>query len=137
MSKKVAEEIKELIDSGQVETKGAVILLLAGFSEFMQRQDQMLDRLNEIASAITNQGTNFDDRLDAMEKNIEGRFKSIEDRVDDLEDYKKEHPSLLWLARYRTKQTAIWILIIFIILSIWWVSGFRQPILQYFGIPPF
>lgn len=61
----------------------------------------------------------------------------LAENVRRIDDFQKTHPSLLYLARFRTRETAIAIILLFALLSIWWVSGFRQPILEFLGLPIF
>ena len=51
--------------------------------------------------------------------------------------YMAQHPSLLYLLRFRTKETVATILFIILVLSMWYVSGIRQPLLKWFGLPVF
>ena len=51
--------------------------------------------------------------------------------------YLNDHPTLLYLLRFRTKETIATILFVILILSAWYVSGFSQPILKWLGLPSF
>ena len=55
--------------------------------------------------------------------------------VEQTEDYLQKHPTLLYLLRYRTKETVLIILLGFILLSAWYVSELRIPILRWLGFP--
>ena len=55
----------------------------------------------------------------------------------DHQEYHKLHLPILWLLRFRTKETIATILFIIIVLSAWYVSGIRQPILRWLGLPSF
>ena len=55
----------------------------------------------------------------------------------DHQQYHKDNPPLLWLLRFRTKETIATILFIILLLSAWYVSGIRQPILKWLGLPIF
>ena len=55
----------------------------------------------------------------------------------EIQRISRENPSLLWLLRFRTKETTIVIITIFVVLSLWWISGWRQPILHWLGLPIF
>jgi len=119
MSAKVTEEIKELVDSGKVETKSAVVLILSAQAELIGMQEECMNRLVSIGDSIDENDRKLNARMDAVEK-----------RVEVLEDYMKDHPSILWLARFRTRQTALVILLIFVILLVLWGSDVQQAILD-------
>ena len=65
-------------------------------------------------------------------KHINGRLKKVEAVVDDVEKF----PSLLWLLMHKTKSTVAVITIVFILLSLLYVSGLRAPIMVWLGLPP-
>lgn len=67
---------------------------------------------------------------------MNGRVKKVEAATEKLDEKLKRYPSLLWLLRHKTKITVAVILVVFCILSIFWVSGFRAPILTWLGLPP-
>jgi methyl coenzyme M reductase beta subunit len=75
----------------------------------------------------------MEERLTKMEEAQRAQTKLLEE----LKKHLLENPSLLWLLRYRTRKTVFWIVVVFIILSLWWISGWRQPILEFFGLPAF
>lgn len=85
----------------------------------------------------------LEDRVDRQDiaiteaQKIDGRIEAIEDKLDDVLRMQMEHPPLLYLLRYQTKKTVFWIVVAFVILSLWYVSGFRQPILDFLGLPIF
>jgi len=53
------------------------------------------------------------------------------------DSYINTHPSIIYLLRYRTKETIATILFLILTLSLWYVSGMRQPILKFLGLPVF
>ena len=63
---------------------------------------------------------------------INGRLKKVEEAAETWEDY----PTLLWLLRHKTKTTVAVITVIFVLLSLLYVSGLRAPILLWLGLPP-
>jgi len=65
-------------------------------------------------------------------KKINGRLKKVEKAEEDW----RKNPSLLWLLRFKTKQTLATVVFVFVILSALYVSGIRAPILEFFGLPP-
>lgn len=59
----------------------------------------------------------------------------LERRVDALETQMQTNPSLIWLIRFRTRETMFWILVLFFVLSMLFISDFRHPIMQLLGLP--
>ena len=57
--------------------------------------------------------------------------------VERTEEHVRMHPSMLYLLRFRTKETVAVIVLLFVLLSLWYVSGFRRPILRWLGLPLF
>lgn len=80
-----------------------------------------LSRMQLIIMLDTHQG---------VEK-INGRLKKVEAAADET----KRYPSLLWLLRYKTKQTVSVLVAVFLLLSALYVSGVREPILDFLGLP--
>lgn len=68
---------------------------------------------------------------------IDGRIDSMEDKLDQVLRMQEEHPPLLYLLRFKTRKTIFWIVFAFLLLSVWYISSFRQPILEFFGLPIF
>ncbi len=63
---------------------------------------------------------------------INGRLKKVEEAAEEWEQY----PTLLWLLRHKTKTTVAWMVAIFVILTLFYVSGLREPIFTWLGLPP-
>ena len=63
---------------------------------------------------------------------INGRLKKVEAVVEDVERF----PSLWWLLRFKTKNTVAIIVIVFVVLTLFYVSGLRAPIMEWLGLPP-
>lgn len=61
----------------------------------------------------------------------------LADIVEKHDRYNEQHPSIVYLMRFRTRETIVVIVFIFAILSLWWVSTIRQAILQFLGLPSF
>jgi len=57
--------------------------------------------------------------------------------VQRTEEHLRTHPTLLYFLRFRTKETAAALILLFVLLSLWYVSGFRQSILRWLGLPVF
>ena len=78
--------------------------------------------------------------LSQLREIVETQSRTIETLAAawaDHQQYHKDNPPLLWLLRFRTKETIATILFIIIVLSAWYVSGIRQPILKFLGLPEF
>lgn len=65
-------------------------------------------------------------------KKINGRLKKVEKVTEDFLLY----PSLTWLLRHKTKATVATIVIVFTVLTLFYVSGLRAPIMDWLGLPP-
>jgi hypothetical protein len=93
-----------------------------------------------IVITLIEQATNGEtlvNRLDELEKNMDERFDGLSTKIDKAVKHQEDHPSIIYLLRFKTKETIAAILFIFLILSSWFVSGFRQPILEFLGLPIF
>lgn len=76
-------------------------------------------------------------RFDELEKKVDDRFDELSKTLDAAVKHQEDHPSIIYLLRFKTKQTIAAILFLFMVLSTWFVSGLRQPILEFLGIPLF
>lgn len=113
------QQIRRLVDSGTISDHQAIQFILASQAELLAGYREMQKLFGaHIQSA--------DKRMDLLEQ-----------RVRSLESYAKTHPSLLWLLRYDTRRTVAFIVLVFMALSLWFISGFRQPILDWLGLPIF
>lgn len=67
---------------------------------------------------------------------INGRLKKVEKVVDEVE----ENPSLMWLLRFKTKQTVIVILsvilVLFLLAEVAWHYGLLPKLLEWLSLPP-
>jgi hypothetical protein len=70
-------------------------------------------------------------------KDLNERFDKLDRKLDRSIERQRENPSLLYLLRFDTKKTIAIIIFLFAIVSTWFVSGFRQPILEFLGFPVF
>jgi len=57
--------------------------------------------------------------------------------IQQHETYIQTHPSIIYLLRFKTKETVATIVFLIVVLSLWYVSGMRQPILKFLGLPVF
>jgi hypothetical protein len=76
-------------------------------------------------------------RLDELETSMIEQFRELSSKIDKAVEHQTDHPSLIYLLRFKTKQTIAAIIFAFIIFSSWFVSGVRQPILEFLGLPIF
>jgi hypothetical protein len=65
-------------------------------------------------------------------KKINGRLKKVEKVAEEWSRF----PSLTWLLYHKTKKTVTFIVVVFIILTVFYVSGLRAPIMEFLGLPP-
>lgn len=78
--------------------------------------------------------------LAALRAIVEAQSRAVDTLVAawaEHQQYHQDNPPLLWLLRYRTRETVATILFIILVLSAWYVSGLRQPILRWLGLPEF
>jgi methyl coenzyme M reductase beta subunit len=120
----------------------------------IERLEAKIDELHRVIIGNADHRSSIVSRQMTMERDIKDnsdKIAGMEERLTKMEEAQraqtklleelKKHllgnPSLLWLLRYRTRKTVFWIVVVFIILSLWWISGWRQPILEFFGLPAF
>lgn len=72
------------------------------------------------------------EKLEELQTSVDNLSK----RVEKIEETTVENPSITWLLRFKTWPTITVIMVIFIFLSLWFVSDFRKAILPLFGLPP-
>ena len=68
---------------------------------------------------------------------MNAQIASMEDKLDKVIEMQANHPSLLYSIRFETRKTIMWLFFALLVVSIWFVSGLRQPILEFFGLPIF
>jgi hypothetical protein len=113
------QQIRRLVDDGSISDRDAIRLILASQAEILAAMRMMQQSLEERRMAV--------DR----------RMILLEQQMAEFEHYMREYPSITWLLRHRTKETITFIVLVFVLLSLWFVSGFRQPILDWLGLPIF
>lgn len=120
-------------------------------SERMKEQEKRIDAVLDIVTGsesgaerglivrvMTLEQKMLEQQRDIQEtKAMNARLDSLGDQVMEVLRMQKEHPPLLYLLRFQPRKTIMWIVFIFVLLSIWYVSGIRQPILEFFGLPVF
>lgn len=95
-------------------------------------------------AALTKANTSKLEDLEIQIAQNQARMEKMETAQNELikacheiQRISRENPSLLWMLRFRTRETVLVIIMIFIFLSLWWVSGWRQPVLEWLGLPIF
>lgn len=121
-----ADAVQGILEANHVDDKIARQLLLAITLDTRERaadtHRQTMQELAELRRIVETQAQTIATLAAAWE---------------DHQEYHKENPPLLWLLRFRTKETVATIVLIFVLLSLWYVSGFRQSLLQWLGLPLF
>lgn len=82
-------------------------------------------------------GETLVNRFDELEKNMDEKFDELSTKIDAAVKHQEDHPSIIYLLRYKTKQTVTALLFLFMVLSSWFVNGIREPILEFLGLPIF
>ena len=100
-------------------------------------QKQTVDFLCLALARISNNGEKFVNRLDNLERIMDKRFDKLDGKVDKAVEHQTTHPSLIYLLRFKTRQTVAALIFAFVIFSSWFVSSVRQPILEFLGLPVF
>ena len=125
-SHELLEAIERLLEdegfSQEAVNRLVLALALENRSLFEVYQKQTHLELAELRQLLEQQARNVDKLAGAMER---------------TEDYLERHPPILYLLRYRTKETLIVLVLIFVVLSAWYVSALRMPILRWLGLPVF
>jgi hypothetical protein len=75
--------------------------------------------------------------LQAIIKVQSENIAALTTAVEALERHIDTHPTIIYLFRFRTKESIAVAITIILVLSLWYVSGFRQPILRWLGWPVF
>jgi hypothetical protein len=121
-SHELLETIERLLEdegfSQEAVNRLVLALALENRSIFDAYQKQTYRELAELRQLLERQARNVDRLAGAVER---------------TEDYLERHPPLLFLLRYRTKETIVVLVLIFVILSAWFVSDLREPILRLLG----
>ena len=76
-------------------------------------------------------------KLNDLIKEQSANIAALTRSVDTLREHIDKHPTLIYLLRFRTKETIAALIFIILLLSTWYVSGIRQPILKFFNLPIF
>lgn len=123
MSEEFLRALEEILQADRVpqETinKIAIALALDAQDNLSQHKLESAVTLSEIQTLIQAQTDNIDKLTSIVEKH---------------ETYLQTHPTLLYLVRFRTKETVAVILFIFLLMSLLWLPEFRQPVLNFLGL---
>ena len=121
-----AEAITKILDDQDMDPQATRRLLIA----------LTLDTRTEIAAcSIAN--NKHHDMLEQLIETQNETLSELKDMIQRHDDYIQTHPSLVYLLRYQTKETFAVFFFIILALSLWYVSGIRQPILKWLGWPVF
>ena len=137
MSDEFLSALEQILEDGNVpqETINRIAIAMA-MDAANQLSNYKLDNqqeLNDIKLQSQVDLTELKTLLEAQTKNID----KLSQTVARHDEYLMKHPPLLYLFRYRTRETIAIIVGLFVLLSLWWVSGLRQAILQFLGLPLF
>ncbi len=106
-------EIKRLREQGKdVSNDDLILMQIMGLAANQKQMGLQIDRMNE--------------RI----KGMEAGFRQQEQRHN-------EYPSMTWLIRHKPKETLVFAVGSFVLLSMWYVSGFRRPLMKMLGLPEF
>jgi hypothetical protein len=124
------KEIKRQHEEGTLSQEQTADFIVISLIDQALNGEAFVNRLDELEDAS-------DQRFDDLEKSMDKRFDELEDKIDKAVEHQTDHPSLIYLLRFRTKQTIAALIFAFAIFTSWFVSGVRQPILEFFGLPIF
>ena len=116
--KSEAIKVNALLDVVTGSESGAKTGLIVRVHDLEQKQAMTDKRIDDILA--------MGDKIENMETMLTAAIKMQQD-----------HPSLLYSLRFETRKTIMWLFFALLIVSIWFVSGLRQPILEFFGLPIF
>ncbi len=105
---------------------------MPGLDIIIEELKELLEKGDEISPKVARKlqlAISLDTHMEV--KKINGRLKKVEAVTKTAEDY----PSLLWLLRFKTKKTVATIVVVFVVLSILYVSGLRESIFAWLGLP--
>jgi negative regulator of genetic competence, sporulation and motility len=129
-AKRYLMEIKRQHEDGTLSMEQATDFMVVTLINQALNGEELLKRLVELEEA-------HNVKHEELEKQINERFDALEQKVDTAVRRQSEYPSVTYLLRYRSRDTVVAIIFLFVILSTWFVSGFRQPILEWLGLPIF
>lgn len=112
------QRVEALLDVVTGSASGAKTGLIVRVHDLEQKQAMTDRRIDDILA--------MGDKIENMETMLTATIKMQTD-----------HPSLLYSLRFETKKTIAWLFFALLVVSIWFVSGLRQPILEFFGLPIF
>ncbi len=111
----MAEALLDVVTGSKSGAKQGLVVRVIDLEDRILRQERAILKNQEI-----------NDRMDTME-----------DKLDDVLRMQTEHPPLLYLLRFKTRKTLMWIALVFVILSMIYIPEARQAILDFLGWPFF
>lgn len=130
ISERIDGKVDRIRDSQKVSDQRVEALLDVVTGSKTGAKSGLIVRVHDLEQKQAMTDKRIDDILDMNEK-----IDRMEDMLVKVIETTTKHPSLLYSLRFETKKTIMWILFAFVILSLWFVSDFRNPILELFGIP--
>ncbi len=117
---------------------------LRALEEILKADDVPQETINKIAIALALDAQNNLSRYKVESavalSEIRALIQAQSDNIDKLtavvqrqETYMQTHPTLLYMIRFRTKETITVILFVFLLLSVLWVPEVRRPMLAFLG----
>ncbi len=117
MDKALLEAIQDTInDEKELPPDVALRLVLAATVSANQQLDELIQK------------------VDTVDGRLQARVDDLECRVEEVEETQKQNPSMLWLLRFKTKQTVTVILLTFVVLTVLYFSYGRQLLFYFAGI---
>lgn len=113
-----SENIETLLDVVTGHKSGGRTGLVVRVHDLENQQDRLEGTLSEI-------------------RKVNVRLDTLEDQLSEVLKMQTDHPPLLYLLRFKTRKTIVWLVIIFALLSIIWASDIREAVLSLFGLPGF
>jgi chromosome segregation ATPase len=122
MDKKIERLRKSINGNGDMGLFTRIVLVEKETTETRQEVEELKDVIIELQ-----------DEVEVGNR----RSLRLEEAIRRIDEHTMKHPSLLWSLRFNTVKTLAVIVFIFVILSLWYVSGAREPILDLLGLPIF
>ena len=124
------KEIKRQHEEGTLSPEQTADFIVISLIDQALSGETLVKRLGKLERAN-------EERFDELEQSMDKRFDELSAKIGEAVDHQKTHPSLIYLLRFRTKETLAVLVFAFVIFSSWFVGGVRQPILEFLGLPVF
>jgi len=132
LSERIDGKIDRIRDSQKIQETRVDALLDVVTGAQSGAKTGLIVRVHDLEQKQAVTDKRIDDIL-AMSSKIE----SMEEMLTAAIKMQQDHPSLLYSLRFETRKTIMWLFFALLIVSIWFVSGLRQPVLEFFGLPIF